>query len=394
MNTMIKRILAILFLLVLLCGTASAVSTTLTITVFDNNANYDAVSGANVTITKGLVSNTLFTDVNGAARFTEVEYGGVYTLSIARSGYITQTKSINISEMPKSYAVYLVSETPVSIKITTEDGTSLAGAVITIDGKEAGTTNSAGLLHVSIGKGAYHLIAVNADSYEPYSSSRYISSDLTTLTISLSKSRLTPLILIYNENKLPISGAAVYIDNYVVSYSDTYGRAQLSTYTTGTYDLKVEKDGYASYEQEIEFTSATSDIIVELNYTTVPLKIYVAANGKPVLGALVYFNGTITGITDEIGSYTTSVKPGTTIPISVSAEGYSESSVTYQVLADSDNKVTITLSENIPTTLIGLMALGIIIVLLILILVVTGKNRRGKKSRKSRPPVSGGRDSL
>jgi hypothetical protein len=156
----------------------------------------------------------------------------------------------------------------------------------------------------------------------------------------------------------------------------------------------VEKDGYASYEQEIEFTSATSDIIVELNYTTVPLKIYVAANGKPVFGALVYFNGTITGITDEIGSYTTSVKPGTTIPISVSAEGYSESGVTYQVLADSDNKVTITLSENIPTTLIGLMALGIIIVLLILILVVTGKNRRGKKSRKSRPPVSGGRDSL
>ncbi len=394
MNTMIKRILAVLFLLFLLCGTVSAVSTTLTVNVFDNNANYDAVSGASVTITKGTISNTLYTDVNGVSKFTEVEYEGVYTMSVYKSGYITQTKSITISTMPRSESVYLVSETPVSIKITDENGAAISGAVISIDGKEEGTTNSAGLLHVGMGKGAYHLITISADSYDPYSLSQYIGTDQTSLTISLTKSQFTPLILIYNEAKLPISGAAVYINEQLVSYSDAYGRAQLPTYTSGTYDLSIEKDGYVSYEQEIQFSSDTPDIIVELNYSVVPLIISVTAHDKSVQGAIVYFNGTAAGLTSANGTYTENVKPGTTLVLSASADGYTGTDVTYLVLADSDNNVTIILSENLPTTLIGISALVAIIVILILILVATGKKRRGKKSGKSRSPASGRRDSL
>jgi len=389
-----KRILAVIFLLFLLCGTVSAVSTTFTVNVFDNNANYDAVSGATVTITKETVTNTLYTNVNGIAQFTDVEYGGVYSLSVAKTGYITQTKSITISTMPISESVYLVAETPVSIKITAKDGTLISGAVITIDGKVEGTTSSSGLLHVSMERGAYHLIAVSADSYDSYSLSQYISTDQTSLTISLDKSEITPLILIYNVDKVPVSGAAVYIDDKLVSYSDSYGRAQLSTYTSGTYDLKVEKDGYTSYKKEIAFAPTTSDIVVELNYSTVPVIIYVVANEKPIEGALIYFNGTITGITDSIGTYAASIKPGTTILITASADGYSGDGLTYQVVANTDNNVILTLSENIPTTLIGLTALGAIIALLILIMFVTGKKRRATKSRRPRSPKSGGRDSL
>ncbi len=394
MNIMIKHTLAVLFLLFLLCGSVSAVSTTLTVNVFDNNANYDAVSGASVVITKGTVSNTLYTDVNGAAQFSGVEYEGVYTISVFKSGYISQTKTIIISTMPRSESVYLVSETPVSIKITDENGAAISGAVITIDGKEEGTTNGAGLLHVSIGKGAYHLITVSADSYDPYSSSQYIGTDQTSLTLSLGKSEFTPLILIYNEEKLPISGAAVYINQKIVSYSDTYGRAQLPTYSSGTYDLKIEKNGYVSYEQQIQFSADTPDIIVELNYSVVPLIISVTAHEKPIHGAIVYFDGTVKGITSVNGTYTTTVTPGTTLVLSASADGYTGTDVTYLVVAGSDNKVTISLSENLPTTMIGLAALGVIIVILILILIVTGKKRRGDTSGKSKSPVSGRRDSL
>lgn len=125
MNTMIKRILAVLFLLLFLCGSVSAVSTTLAVNVFDNNANYDAISGASVTITKGTVTNTLYTDVNGIAQFTAVEYEGVYTLSVFKLGYISQTRSITINTMPKSESVYLVSETPLPIKITDVNGVAI-----------------------------------------------------------------------------------------------------------------------------------------------------------------------------------------------------------------------------------------------------------------------------
>ena len=367
MNIMIKYTLAVLFLLFLLCGSVSAVSTTLTVNVFDNNANYDAVSGASVVITKGTISNTLYTDVNGAAQFSGVEYEEIYTLSVFKSGYISQTKTITISTMPRSESVYLVSETPVSIKITDENGAAISGAVITIDGKEEGTTNSTGLLHVSIVKGAYHLIAVSADSYDPYSSSQYICTDQTSLTLSLAKSEFTPLILIYNEEKLPISGAAVYINQKIVSYSDTYGRAQLPTYSLETYALKIEKNGYVSYEQQIQFSADTPDIIVELNYSVVPLIISVTAHEKPIQGAIVYFDGTVKGITSVNGTYTTTVTPGTTLVLSASADGYTETDVTYLVVAGSENKVIISLSENLPTTMIGLAALGVIIVILTLI---------------------------
>ena len=394
MNTMIKRILAVLFLLLFLCGSVSAVSTTLTVNVFDNNANYDAVSGAIVTLTKGTITNTLYTNVNGVSQFTEVEYEGVYTMSVSKSGYITQTKTITISTMPRSESVYLFAETPVSIKITDENGAAISGASISIDGKEEGTTNSAGLLHADIGKGVYHLITVSADSYDPYSSSQYIGTDQTSLTLTLTKSQFTPLILIYNEAKLPISGAAVYINEKIVSYSDAYGRAQLPTYTSGTYDLRIEKDGYVSTEQDIQFSSGTSDIIVELNYAFVPLIISVTAHEKPLQGAIVYFDGTVKGITSANGTYAASVKPGTTLVLSASADGYTGTDVTYLVLANSDNKVTLILSENLPTTIIGIVALAAIIVILIIGLVITGKNRRTKKSGKSRSPAPGRKDSL
>lgn len=391
---MIKRILAVILLLFLLCGTVSAVSTTLTVNVFDNNANYDAVSGATVVITKGTVSSILYTDVNGAAQFTGVEYEGVYTLSVSKSGYLSQTKTLTISTMPKSESVYLVSETPVSIKITDENSAAISGAVISIDGKEEGTTNSAGLLHVSIGKGAYHQITVSADSYNPYSTSQYIDAAQTSLTLSLTKSQFTPLILIYNGDKLPVSGAAVYINQNIVSYSDTYGRAQLPTYSSGTYALKIEKDGYVSHEQEIQFSADTADIIVELNYSVVPLVISVTAQEKLIQGAIVYFDGTVKGITSANGTYTTTVKPGTTIVLSASADGYTGTEVTYLVRADTANNVTLSLSQNLPTTLIGITALVVIIAILILILIVTGKKRQGKKSGKTRSPASGRRDSL
>ena len=394
MNTMIKRILAVVLLLLFFCGSVSAVSTTLTVNVFDNNANYDPVTGASVVITKGTVTNTLYTNVNGAAQFSEVEYGGVYTLSVFKSGYLSQTKTITISTMPRSESVYLVSETPVSIKITDENGAAVAGAVICIDGKEVGTTNSAGLLHVGIGKGAYHLITVSAGSYDPYSSSQYIGTDQTSLTIPLTTSRLTPLILIYNEDKLPVSGAAVYLNKKIAAYSDAYGRAQLPTCTSGNYTLKIEKEGYISNEQELYLTSADPDIIIELAYSVVPLTILVTAHDKPISGAIVYFDKTAAGLTSANGTYTTTGKPGTTLLLSASAEGYTGNDLSYVVLANTDNKVTLTLSEKLPTTFIGIAALGVIILILILILVTSGKKRRTKKSEKARSSSSGRRDSL
>ena len=137
------------------------------------------------------------------------------------------------------------------------------------------------------------------------------------------------------------------------------------------------------------FSADTPDIIVELNYSVVPLIISVM-----IQGAIVYFDGTVKGITSVNGTYTTTVTPGTTLVLSASADGYTETDVTYLVVAGSENKVIISLSENLPTTMIGLAALGVIIVILILILSVTGKKRRGDTSGKSKSPVSSRRDSL
>lgn len=386
---MMKKLIAVLlFAAVILCGTGFAAAEEITpvnLSVVVMGAENNYIAEAEVVVSSdNMAPMTLKTITDGSAIFTL--YPGDYTVSVSKTGYIGQTKSVSVGSAGSTQLVQLIKEPPVMISVTEEDGTPVKDAEIIINGVSAGTTDQFGRLNVSMVRGANNTVLVKAVSHLDYLDPKcYVSSDVTALQpIVLSLAKISPLILIYNENNVPVAGAAVSVDGKLITYSDSYGRAQLPEYTAGvTYTLSISSDGYNPYTESKEFTTDTSDFVVTLQNKPDPaaaVKITVRTDDKVLPGALIYFDGNNKGQTGLDGTYTTMVNPGTTVMISASADGYSGDTKTLTVQPGITNEVTILMKENIPTTLIGIGALAAIIVLLIVILIIVGYKKRSKKS--------------
>lgn len=386
---MMKKLIAVLlFAAVILCGTGFAAAEEITpvnLSVVVMGAENNYIAEAEVVVSSdNMAPMTLKTITDGSAIFSL--YPGDYTVSVSKTGYIGQTKSVSVGSAGSTQLVQLIKEPPVMISVTEEDGTPVKDAEIIINGVSAGTTDQFGRLNVSMVRGANNTVLVKAVSHLDYLDPKcYVSSEVTALQpIVLSLAKISPLILIYNENNVPVAGAAVSVDGKLITYSDSYGRAQLPEYTAGvTYTLSISCDGYNPYTESKEFTTDTSDFVVTLQNKPDPaaaVRITVKTDDKVLSGALVYFDGNNKGQTGLDGTYTTMVNPGTTVMISASADGYSGDTKTLTVQPGITNEVTILMKENIPTTLIGIGALAAIIVLLIVILIIVGYKKRSKKS--------------
>ena len=399
---MIKKLAAVLLLAALIfCGAAAAEGfTSLSVVVLDSSDSHNPLANAQVSIISD--DNTYVQKLNtpldgdGSVTVLNLPSDKKYTISVSKEGYLSQKKEMSAAPGEKTVSFYLAQETPILIKVV--DGTddkAISDAEISVNGAVVGKTDSFGRLSVPMTRGANNIILVKANSYVPFTETKYISSDETALTISLSLSETSPLILIYNEAKTPVSGAKVSVDGKLVSYSDTYGRAQLPTYTTGvTYALNIVCDGYTDYSEKIEFTPEKTDFIVTLAYAESPVKVTVKTDSKVLTGAVVYFDGANKGQTGADGTFTAPANPGTSILITASADGYNGEGVVCKVDAAKVNEVTILMKENIPTTLIGIGALAAIVVLLIVIIIITGYKRSKKATAKKSYAPGQRRDSL
>ncbi|HJJ31345.1 MAG TPA: carboxypeptidase regulatory-like domain-containing protein [Methanocorpusculum sp.] len=399
---MIKKLTAVLILAALIfCGAAAAEGfTSLSVVVLDSTDSHNPLANAQVTIVSddSTYVQKLYTPLDGDGSVTVMNLPSdkQYTITVSKEGYIAQNKQMSVTPGEKTVSFYLAQETPILVKVVdSTDEKPIADAEITVNGAVAGKTDTFGRLSVPMTRGANNIILVKANSYVPFTETKYISSDETALTIPLSLSETAPLILIYNEAKSPISGAKVSVDGKLVSYSDAYGRAQLPTYTTGvTYEINVSCDGYSDYSDKIEFTAEKTDFIVTLAYAAAPVKVTVKTDSKVLPGAIVYFDGVNKGQTGADGTFTAAANPGTSILITASVDGYNGEEVLCSVEAAKVNEVTILMKENIPTTLIGIGALAVIVILLIVIIGITGYKRSKKATSKKSYAPGQRRDSL
>ncbi len=384
---MIKRILAVLLLVAaLFCGGVLAATEgygSLTVNVLDTTDSHNPLPNAQVVLTaeSGTFSNIQKTafNGNGAVEFLNVP-AGAYSVTVSKEGYIPQVKNVTVGTTVAEIAVYLAQDTPVMLKITNlETGVAISNATITLNNNVVGKTDDYGRISVVMTRGANNNIQVNAPSYVPYTESRYINSDETAITISLPLSQVSPLFLIYNKAKLPVSGATVTVNGTIIAYSDNYGRAQLPIYTAGvTYPVTVTCDGYTMYADNIEFKTDRTDYVVTLPYASSPVMVTVKSGDKALPGALVYVDGVNKGQTGTDGTFTMAANPGTTFLLSASVDGYSGNAVSCTVEANAVNAVTVEMKKNIPTTMIALCSFAGIIVLLIVILIVIDSNRKRK----------------
>ena len=396
---MIKKILAVLlFAAVIFCGAGIAAAdgpvtppspVSLSVVVMDPGNNYIPEAEV-VVIADGTAPQTLKTNTDGSVNF--LVYPGEYTVSVAKNGYIGQSKTIIVGSEGANELIQLTKEPPVQLTVTEEDGTPIQNAEVTINSVLAGTTDKYGRLNVNMTRGANNSILVTAVSHVDHHESKYIGEDVTALApIVLTLAKVNPLILVYNENKTAVPGAAVTIDGKLMTYSDEYGRAQLPPYTAGvSYTIGVSCAGYMPYSDTKMFTTDMSDIVVTLTNEPVPaspIVVTVKTDSKVLPNALVYFDGNSRGITGPHGTYSAVANPGTTIMISASLDGYTGEGTAITVAPGKTNEVTILMKENIPTTLIGIGALAAVIVLLIVILIIVGCRKRSKKSSSN---MSGG----
>ncbi|MDO5844879.1 MAG: hypothetical protein Q4Q53_07025 [Methanocorpusculum sp.] len=363
---MIKRLIVVLLLAFLLCGTAAAA--TMTVGVFDASNN-NPIEKADVSITE--LNRTAATDVNGEAVFT-VNSSTSYTISVEKNGYISKTETVYESYIP----IYLSQETPVVVKVLDPSGNPVAGAIVFVDGEDAGKTNSAGIIHYPMKRNVPHEISVTADLFDNYRESKYIYSGDSAYIVNLKKTEITPTVYVKTQNGSPVFGAEITIDNGRAFYSDSNGKAVLtSKYTAGTHTIKIIKDGYEPYQSEILISTNTGDIVTKLNYSAVHLIVSVFGDNKPIPNAIVYVNDKAEGLTDSYGIAVLNQVPETIINLSASHEGYSSEKISYKVLAEQEQKVTINLFKDVPLALIIGVAAGIIITVLIVLLVILYRSR-------------------
>lgn len=403
---MIKRIIVVVLLLIsaLFCGICAAEECE--VTVMDTTDNHNPLANVQVQLISSSESytKTLYTQPDGKAIFSALP-AGLYTLIVSKDGYVTQTKSTVIDAgFTKNEALYLAKSDPIMIEVVDESTLNpIPEATVIINGETAGITDNYGRLSTSMTRGTDNYIKVESKSYLPYTENRYISTDESALTIKLILAQISPLFLIYNEEKLPIEKAAIYINNKLATYSDIYGRAQLQPYTLGiTYPLRISAEGYSDWKQDITFDADKTDYIFTLTSLSSPIIITVMSDTNiPLENAQVYIDGVYMGITGSDGTMNIKGDPGKTITISAALDGYVNTSVTTTINQGITTPVTLIMNENFPTTIIVLSSLGGVVIILIGILVFISirKNRQsisnnGTGNTNSHAPQQRKRDSL
>lgn len=384
---MMKRIIAgMLLIAILFCGVAVAEEEfgTLRVTVVDTTDSHNPIANAEIQVTSvdkiyNKPQRTTL-DGDGSVDFVSVPYGE-YTITVSKERYITQVKNnVTVNSQLVSETFLLAQDNPVMITVKDEvTGQPLQNAEVKVNNANPVLTDAYGRAYIVMIRGASNSILVNANSYLPYSETRYITADTTTIDIPMTLAEASPLFLVYNEAKSPVSGATITVDGKLIAYTDSYGRAQLPTYTAGVnYSVNISCNGYIDYNDNIKFTTDKADYVITLTYASSPVRVTVKTDSKVLPNALVYFDGANKGVTGTDGTFTATADPGKTILISASLDGYTGDSVTCTVQANTANEVVILMKENFPTTIVGLSALAAIIVLLIVILLVVGKNRKNK----------------
>lgn len=214
-----------------------------------------------VAVTLGEESKT--TGTAGSYSFEVAE--GEYTLTFAKDGYVTQTKTVNTDDAVSGKVTLNVSMAAVqkeyvviSGKVTDADGAALKGAVISGSALESSVTTDA--------DGAYTLPQLEKGSY----SFTVSMNGYTSQTVSVSESDITgdtytlniQLTAIPAEELVTISGTvtADYPEGALAGVTVKIGTTEVKTDANGAYSVQTSRDactvefskaGYAAVSESV-----------------------------------------------------------------------------------------------------------------------------------------------
>ena len=203
-------------------------------------------------------------------RVLEIYHGGYEPLKVILSEIGVQLRPRQVWQIKISGEKQLQN---IPIAVITDP----PGANVILDGKPQGQVEQ-----LTVSKGS-HQVRLQMQGYEPVIQTIIVDEKSTLFKYTLQEIHDVPVELITNP-----SGAVVYLDDL------KFGNTPLSEfYPSGRYPIRIEKQGYVTYEDVLEISPprTTTLITLQRNFGTMRVQ------SEPETGLEIYLNGQPQGVT-------------------------------------------------------------------------------------------------
>lgn len=302
---MYKRIISAFILilgLILTVGTVSAATTTVLITVVDENNN-QPVSGASVYVDGSYVG---LTNVDGQLEHTH-SFVSSYRIGVKKNGYEYWSNQVTPGQ------------TTVKVELTREKGSltvnvlqsdtlePLENAIVEVVGIDLDARKSTdfnGKAEFAVSFYTPYVVTVKLTNYETIVKTVEMSDASKSVDYLMQRNDLVIFQILDGEStsKAPLAGAELYIDGKLAGETGSDGKVNLNLEHEKSYQIAVKKTNYEPFEENHYFSSDeiiyTATLYKSLNPVTV--SVY-DAQKRPLGEAEIYIDGSLTGLTDSYG---------------------------------------------------------------------------------------------
>ncbi|MCK9580126.1 MAG: carboxypeptidase-like regulatory domain-containing protein [Methanoregula sp.] len=292
------RFLFALFCIVLLCSSAQA--TDLLIKVQDSIDN-TSIPSASV-----YVNGANYAKTNNYGQVS-LSHNGLYDqlIRVSLTGYNDweQTVGKNITAIQVN-----MSRKTLTLKINLYDSDTLEPVVgakvnVTATNVSLGTqTGADGAAVFSVLSNNLYSVDIKATNYQPRIEIVDMGAENKEVPYWLLSGNRFSIVVKDKETSLTIPDAEVRIDSILAGKTDSRGIVITPVTRGSVHTFEVVKSGYQTLSESRTITDADAIYTVAISKAAVGLFIYVFDEKKaPLDGADIYFNGTLTGTTNEYG---------------------------------------------------------------------------------------------
>jgi hypothetical protein len=341
-------------------------SITLKINLYDSDS-LGSVSGARVNISAEHMKQTNLTDVSGSVSFS-VNATTLYSIDIAAPDYLPRSGIIDMGNEDKDAQYWMLPANRFSFVIKDKNGMApVPDAEVRINTTLVGKTDTRGVLTTPVTRGKVYNIDIKKGGYQTFTESRIISETDALYSVALSKAPLGAFISVFDENRDPINGTDVYINNTLTGTTNQFGRINFPDLVSGSYNVEVRKTGYSTVNRTILVSNKGEDYTFEIPFENADLTLFVQEKDqKMVPNATILINGNTMGVTDDHGLYRTKVKFNTLYNITAIKDAYQPVSVQKQFTqGNTTASVTLIMEKSLDWGLITMIVIGALGVLIV-----------------------------
>jgi len=354
-------------------------SLALKVNIYDSDT-LGAVSGARVNLSADYITQTNVTGISGSVAFN-VNASTIYILNITAPNYLSRSARIEMGTDDKDTQYLLLQANQFSFVIREKSGgAGIPDVDVYIDAVTVGKTDPRGILTLPLTRGKVYTIEIKKSGYQTYKESRELTQSDALSSITLSKELLGAFISVFDESRVPVGSADIYVNGTLSGTTNQYGRLTIPNIISGTYRVEVRKTGYITANRTILITKPNEEYPFELSLENADLTLFVQEKDQKIVqNATILLNGQIMGVTDDHGQFKTKARFNTPYNITATKDSYQPSTVQKQFAQDNATVSVTLILEKSPDW--GLMSLIVIGALSVLVLFAAIRLWGGRKRR-------------